>query len=127
MKGLSLKRALLVVWTCSRSELTLGEHDEHLLESELICARNDSTWMHAICPVFQFNHAGAGQSLELRTLFHRLAAILAIPIHVFFVFDGGHRPTTKWGKKVKWKIHWLTHTFQELLDAFGFGWYEVHS
>ncbi|KIJ06861.1 hypothetical protein PAXINDRAFT_19940 [Paxillus involutus ATCC 200175] len=84
-----------------------------------------STWMHAICPVFQFNHAGAGQSLELRTLFHRLAAILAIPIHVFFVFDGGHRPTTKWGKKVKWKIHWLTHTFQELLDAFGFGWYEA--
>ncbi|KIJ12021.1 hypothetical protein PAXINDRAFT_15198 [Paxillus involutus ATCC 200175] len=36
-----------------------------------------STWMHAVCPVSQFNHAGTGQNPE------------------------------------------------ELLDAFGFGWYEA--
>ncbi|KAF9222216.1 hypothetical protein BS17DRAFT_195771 [Gyrodon lividus] len=47
-----------------------------------------STWMHLVCLVFRYHHAGAGQNSELRTLFYRLAAISVIPAHVVFVFDG---------------------------------------
>ncbi|KAF8441336.1 PIN domain-like protein [Boletus edulis BED1] len=35
-----------------------------------------SVWMHSVCPVFRYNHAGAGANPELRTLFYRLAALL---------------------------------------------------
>ncbi|KAF9230510.1 PIN domain-like protein [Melanogaster broomeanus] len=81
-----------------------------------------STWMHSVCPVSQFNHAGAGPNPELCALFIRLAAVLAMPMHVFFVFDGPGRPPTKRGKHTGGKSHWLSHAFQELLDAFGFRW-----
>ncbi|KAH0832353.1 PIN domain-like protein [Lanmaoa asiatica] len=68
---------------------------------------------------------GAGPSPELRTLFYRLAAVLSMPIHVFFVFDGRARPNLKRGARVHRKSHWLARPFQELLDAFGFSWCEA--
>ncbi|KAF9226136.1 hypothetical protein BS17DRAFT_776724 [Gyrodon lividus] len=72
-----------------------------------------STWMHLVCPVFCYHHAGAGQNPELCTLFYRLAAISVILAHVVFIFDGLEQPKVKWGKQ-----------FCELLDAFGFRWHE---
>ncbi|KIJ05098.1 hypothetical protein PAXINDRAFT_122459, partial [Paxillus involutus ATCC 200175] len=84
-----------------------------------------STWMHSVCSVFRYNHAGSGPSPELRTLFYRLAAVLAMPVHAFFVFDGHGRPSVKRGKRTNGKPHWLSRGFQELLDAFGFRWCEA--
>ena len=81
--------------------------------------------MHSVCPVFRHHHAGAGQNPELRTLFYRLAAILAMPAHVVFMFDGPGRPQVKRGKQVRGRSHWLARPFQELIDAFGFQWHEV--
>ncbi|KIK94958.1 hypothetical protein PAXRUDRAFT_141776, partial [Paxillus rubicundulus Ve08.2h10] len=31
----------------------------------------------------------------------------------------------KWGKHINGTLHWLINAFQELLDAFGFGWCET--
>jgi hypothetical protein len=78
-----------------------------------------------MCPVFRYHHAGAGQNPELRTLFYRLAAILAIPVHAVFIFDGPEWPQVKQGKQVRGKSHWLTRRFRDLLNAFGFQWHDV--
>lgn len=95
--------------------------DAHLHQAPIVC----STWMHFVCSIFQYNHAGAGSSLELHVLFYQLAAILAMLIHAFFVFDGHGRPNLKHGTHVHRKSHWLARPFQELLNAFGFSWCEV--
>ncbi|KIK78342.1 hypothetical protein PAXRUDRAFT_164248, partial [Paxillus rubicundulus Ve08.2h10] len=84
-----------------------------------------SMWMHSVCSVFRYNHAGSGPSPELRTLFYQVAALLAMPVHALFMFDGHGRPSTKRGKQTGGKSHWLTTGFQELLDAFGFWWCEA--
>ena len=84
-----------------------------------------STWMHSVCPVFQYNHAGAGTNPELRTLFYRLAALLKIPLHAVFIFDGPARPRAKRRKQIQRPHHWLASAFQEMLTIFGFAWYEV--
>ena len=86
-----------------------------------------STWMHSVCPVFRYNHAGAGANPELRTLFYRLAALLKIPLHAVFVFDGPARPRVKRQKQIQRPRHWLASAFQEMLTIFGFAWYEVRA
>ncbi|KAG2110242.1 PIN domain-like protein, partial [Suillus discolor] len=83
-----------------------------------------SAWMHSVCAVFQFNHAGAGKSPELRTLFFRLVTLLKLPLHVVFVFDGLKRLPEK-GRMVRNSPHWLTHDFQDMLELFGFQWTEA--
>ncbi|KIK78056.1 hypothetical protein PAXRUDRAFT_834741, partial [Paxillus rubicundulus Ve08.2h10] len=82
-----------------------------------------STWMHKACTVFQHNHAGAGPSPELQTLFYRLTRLHKAACHAHFIFDGKDRPATKWGKQVKIVPHFLAHGFQELIVAFGFTWH----
>ncbi|KAG1847570.1 PIN domain-like protein, partial [Suillus subluteus] len=78
-----------------------------------------SAWMHSVCAVFQFNHAGAGKSPELRTLFFWLGTLLKLPLHVVFVFDGlKHLPEK--GRMVRNSPHWLTCDFQRMLELFGF-------
>ncbi|KAF8128272.1 PIN domain-like protein [Boletus edulis] len=83
-----------------------------------------SVWMHSVCPVFRYNHAGAGANPELRTLFYRLAALLSIPLHAVFIFDGPARPREKRQKHVRRPHHWLAPAFQEMLTVFGFAWHE---
>ncbi|KAG1890215.1 PIN domain-like protein [Suillus subluteus] len=80
--------------------------------------------MHSVCAVFQFNHAGAGKSPELRTLFFRLGTLLKLPLHVVFVFDGLKRLPEK-GRMVRNSPHWLTCDFQRMLELFGFKWTEA--
>ncbi|KIK92542.1 hypothetical protein PAXRUDRAFT_829848 [Paxillus rubicundulus Ve08.2h10] len=82
-----------------------------------------STWMHEACTVFQHNHAGAGPSPELWTLFYRLARLHKVACHAHFVFDGKDRPATKQGKRVKIASHFLARGFQELIVAFWFMWH----
>ncbi|KAF8126597.1 PIN domain-like protein [Boletus edulis] len=83
-----------------------------------------SVWMHSVCPVFRYNHAGAGANPELRTLFYRLAALLSIPLHAVFIFDGPARPCEKRQKHVRRPHHWLAPAFQEMLTVFAFAWHE---
>jgi Holliday junction resolvase YEN1 len=85
-----------------------------------------SLWMHGICAVFQINHAAAGKSPELRTLFFRLRTLLKLPLHAVFVFDGLGRLPDK-GHKVRSSPHWLTRDFQRMLDLFGFHWTKVRA
>lgn len=85
-----------------------------------------SLWMHSVCAVFRINHAGAGKSPELRTLFFRLQTLLKLPLHAVFVFDGLERLPDK-GRKVRSSPHWLTCDFQRMLELFGFHWTEVRS
>ncbi|KAG2054558.1 PIN domain-like protein [Suillus hirtellus] len=82
--------------------------------------------MHSVCAVFQINHAGAGKSPELRTLFFRLQTLLKLPLHAVFVFDGLERLPDK-GHKVRSSPHWLTRDFQRMLELFGFHWTEAPS
>ncbi|KAG1848955.1 PIN domain-like protein [Suillus subalutaceus] len=80
--------------------------------------------MHSVCAVFRVNHAGAGKSPELRTLFFRLRTLLKLPLHAVFVFDGLKRLPDK-GRKVRSSPHWLTRDFQRMLELFGFDWTQV--
>ncbi|KAN0097872.1 PIN domain-like protein [Tylopilus felleus] len=84
-----------------------------------------STWMHAVCHTFQYNHAGAGRNPVLQTLFYRVASFLNIPAHAIFIFDGPSRPDVKRRKQVRAIPHWLVTIFQEMLVAFGFAWCEA--
>ena len=84
-----------------------------------------STWMHLVCPVFQYNHAGAGTNPELHTLFYWLAALLKILLHTVFIFDGPAQPHVKQQKQIQRLHHWLASAFQEMLTILGFTWYEV--
>ena len=86
-----------------------------------------SMWMHSACPVFRYNHAGVGVNPELRTLFYWLSALLKIPLHVVFVFNGPAQPHVKRRKQIWRPRHWLASAFQEMLTIFGFAWYEVHA
>lgn len=104
-----------------KSHLIYGTFEEPLLT---FCA---STWMYEACMVFQHNHAGAGPSPELRTLFYRLIGLHKAACHAHFVFDGKDRPTMKRGKQVKVAPHFLARGFQELITAFGFTWHMVRS
>ncbi|KAF8835306.1 hypothetical protein BDN67DRAFT_1015663 [Paxillus ammoniavirescens] len=71
-----------------------------------------STWIHSVCAVFRYNHAGAGPHPELCTLFYQLAALLTMPVHAFFVFDGHRQPSTKRRRQTGGKSHWLSNGFQ---------------
>ena len=81
--------------------------------------------MHTVCNVFTYNHAGAGESPEIRTIFYQLVTVLQMLLHAHFVFDGPQRPKLKRGKHVKSAPHFLTQCFQELISAFGFTWHDV--
>jgi hypothetical protein len=81
--------------------------------------------MYEACAVFQHNHASAGPSPELCTLFYRLIGLHKVACHVHFIFDGRDHPATKRGKWVKVTPHFLTRSFQELITAFGFTWHMV--
>ncbi|EPQ55140.1 PIN domain-like protein, partial [Gloeophyllum trabeum ATCC 11539] len=79
-----------------------------------------SLWIMQCCMAFRRNHAQAGESPELRTIFHRLSHFSKYPLIAVFVFDGPGRPHRKRGKRVMTTPHWLTSGMQEMIEAFGF-------
>lgn len=62
---------------------------------------------------------------ELRTLFWRLARLLAACVDVVFVFDGPARPLWKRGKRILPHDVWMMGEFQEFVKAFGFTSHQV--
>ncbi|KAG2029815.1 hypothetical protein BDR03DRAFT_987512 [Suillus americanus] len=106
------------------SELKTEEIDSQWKVKLFKIGIDASAWMHSMCAVFQFNHAGAGKLPELRTLFFWLGILLKLPLHVVFVFDGlKHLPEK--GHVVQNSPHWLTCDFQHMLELFGFQWTEA--
>lgn len=69
---------------------------------------------------FLHGHAQMGESPELKTLFHRLCRLAAMPVCAVFVFDGPQRPVIKRKTRVVTKEHYLTEPFKELVEMLGF-------
>ncbi|KAK7027188.1 PIN domain-like protein [Favolaschia claudopus] len=76
-----------------------------------------SSWMCRACALH-----GNTESPELVALFGRCARLFGLPFIPIFVFDGPLRPSMKRGKIVKGNDHWLTKSFQLMLEGFGFDW-----
>ncbi|KAJ7222390.1 PIN domain-like protein [Mycena pura] len=76
-----------------------------------------SGWMYRAT----FRHGGT-ESPELVALFSRCSRLFRLPFIPIFVFDGPGRPSMKRGKLVRGNDHRLAHSFQLMLDGFGFEW-----
>ncbi|KAJ7095625.1 PIN domain-like protein [Mycena epipterygia] len=76
-----------------------------------------SGWMYRAC----FRH-GHTESPELVALFSRCSRLFRLPFIPIFVFDGPERPRMKRGRVIRGNDHWLTSSFQLMLDGFGFEW-----
>ncbi|KAJ6622743.1 PIN domain-like protein [Mycena sp. CBHHK59/15] len=76
-----------------------------------------SGWMYRAC----YRH-GNMESPELVALFSRCSRLFRLPFIPIFVFDGPERPSMKRGKVIRGNDHWLTSSFQLMLDGFGFEW-----
>lgn len=79
-----------------------------------------SGWMYRA--TFRY---GSTESPELVALFSRCSRLFRLPFIPIFVFDGPQRPSMKRGKLVRGKDHQLAHSFQLMLDGFGFEWITV--
>jgi hypothetical protein len=79
-----------------------------------------SIWMYQASNAITFSNAQPGPNPQLRLLFYRTAALLALPTRAVFVFDGPHRPEFKRGTRVLTHGHWLTSAFRELIREFGY-------
>lgn len=70
---------------------------------------------------FHAEHGREGENPELRTLFFRLARLLALPILPLFVFDGPNRPKFKRGKRIAGhKESWMVSGMKQIINAYGF-------
>jgi hypothetical protein len=116
--------ALMKIGVDGRSIMVLTPYSIYWTFEPLLIL-HASTWMYEACAVFQHNHAGAGPSPELRTLFYRLTGLHKAACHIHFIFDSRDCLATKRGKKVKVAPRFLTRGFQELITAFGFTWHTV--
>ncbi|KIM50713.1 hypothetical protein SCLCIDRAFT_144252, partial [Scleroderma citrinum Foug A] len=68
--------------------------------------------------------AGTGRSHEIHAIFFWLSEISQMLVHPYFIFDGPDRPWFKGGNdRTSGGPRLLVERFQELLDAFGFGWH----
>ncbi|KAK7053587.1 PIN domain-like protein [Favolaschia claudopus] len=77
-----------------------------------------SSWMCRACAL-----PGYTESPELVTLFARCSRLFGLPFIPVFIFDGPARPSIKRGKVVKGDDHWLTASFQSMIEGFGFYWF----
>ncbi|KAJ7839363.1 PIN domain-like protein [Mycena olivaceomarginata] len=86
----------------------------------IIMGIDASIWMYQASNAITFSNAQPGPNPQLRLLFYRTAAQLALPACAVFVFDGPHRPEFKRGTRVLTHGHWLTSAFRELIREFGY-------
>ena len=93
----------------------------------LCCSATASAWVYSFTNAFSWHIAGTGKSIEMPIIFSRLAAISQMPLHPHFIFDGPNRPSFKQDEDrlSGSRPPLLEKRFQELLDAFGFGWHKV--
>lgn len=76
--------------------------------------------------LFQAQAGRGGANPELRTLFYRLARLVALPVHPLFVFDGPERPAYKRGKLIQRSGNAAGHVFslaKRLIELFRFPWH----
>ncbi|KIM51340.1 hypothetical protein SCLCIDRAFT_143472, partial [Scleroderma citrinum Foug A] len=65
-----------------------------------------------------------GRSHEMPTIFFWLSTISQMLLHPYFIFDGPDRPEFQGGNdRASGGPRLLVERFQELLNAFGFGWH----
>ncbi|KAJ7838937.1 PIN domain-like protein [Mycena olivaceomarginata] len=76
-----------------------------------------SGWIYRAC-----RRHGSLESPELVALFSRCSRLFRLPFIPIFVFDGPECPRIKRGRVIGTKEHWLTGSFQQMLDGFGFDW-----
>ncbi|KAJ7606586.1 PIN domain-like protein [Mycena polygramma] len=89
----------------------------------LIMGVDASIWMYQAERTARHRRSvHAGPNPVLRTLFYKLANLLALPVCVVFAFDG-RAPDIKRGVRVSQRDHSCMAPFQELIRAFG---YHVH-
>ncbi|KAK0228089.1 hypothetical protein IW262DRAFT_1455286 [Armillaria fumosa] len=79
-----------------------------------------SGWMFAT----KYHH-GQTKSAAQASLFKRLGRLFHLPVLPLFVFDGPKRPINKRKKKVNKTTDWLTADFKELLEGFGFPYWDA--
>ncbi|KAJ7764067.1 PIN domain-like protein, partial [Mycena olivaceomarginata] len=76
-----------------------------------------SGWIYRAC-----RRHGSLERPELVALFSRCSRLFRFPFIPIFVFDGPERPRIKRGRVISANEHWLTGSFQQMLDGFGFDW-----
>ncbi|KAJ7450491.1 PIN domain-like protein [Mycena galericulata] len=79
-----------------------------------------SGWMYRACA-----RHGILESPELVALFSRCSRLFRFPFIPVFAFDGPERPKIKRGKVIRGNEHWLTSSFQRMLDGFGFDCFQA--
>jgi XPG N-terminal domain len=88
-------------------------------------AYRSSVWLWQSQFATRHAHAQSGENPKLRTLFYKLARYMMDGVSLLFVFDGRGRPATKRATNVITRDHWLTEPLKDLIDAFGYHYYEV--
>ena len=76
--------------------------------------------------IFQAQAGRGGANPELRTLFYRLARLVALPVHPLFVFDGPERPAYKRGKLIQRSGNaagYVISLAKRLIELFRFPWH----
>ncbi|KAK0218992.1 PIN domain-like protein [Armillaria fumosa] len=70
-------------------------------------------------------HSGQTKNTAQASLFKRLGRLFHLPIIPIFVFDGPGHPVDKRKKSVSRTTDWLTTDFKQLLDGFGFSYWDA--
>ncbi|SJL13787.1 uncharacterized protein ARMOST_17235 [Armillaria ostoyae] len=70
-------------------------------------------------------HHGQTKNAAQASLFKRLGRLFHLPVLPLFVFDGPKRPVNKRKKKVTKTTNWLTAEFKDLLEGFGFTYWDA--
>ncbi|KAK7012767.1 PIN domain-like protein [Favolaschia claudopus] len=86
----------------------------------MIIGIDASIWMYQVTEALNRCNTQRGPNPALRTIYHRLAALLQIAAVFVFVFDGPERWDIKRGTRVNTKGHRLTPMFCQLIRHFGF-------
>ncbi|KAK0224196.1 PIN domain-like protein [Armillaria fumosa] len=70
-------------------------------------------------------HSGQTKNAVQASLFKRLGCLFHLPIIPIFIFDGPGCPVDKCKKSVNRTTDWLTTDFKQLLDGFGFSYWDA--
>ncbi|KAF7308878.1 hypothetical protein MKEN_01088100 [Mycena kentingensis (nom. inval.)] len=87
------------------------------LKSTVFCVGVDASgWM------YRADGVPGSAVVRLWAWVERCSQAALLPI---FVFDGSDRPKVKAGRRIRGQSHWLTEPFKNIIEAFGFEWYQA--
>ncbi|KAK0187068.1 PIN domain-like protein [Armillaria mellea] len=84
------------------------------------CIGVNARWMFAT----KYHH-GQTKSTAQASLFKQLGRLFHLLVLPLFVFDGPKRPVNKHKKRVNKMTDWLTAEFKDLLEGFGFSYWDA--